>query len=360
MNQEQIRSIKQQQLTTLSGYRKKLYDNPQLRNLFLELTLRCNARCFHCGSSCGADNIDGLPLEKYREILDEVRSNFDISRLELCITGGEPLLYKDFFELMDYAVSTGYTWGMTSNGTLIDSKTARRLRETRMRTISISIDGLEETHDRLRGLPGGWRAAMAGIQNLIDEGGFHAIQATTVLNHSNIGELEPLYEILKDMDIDSWRVIGLEPIGRARDYPDLMLTADDQRHLFSFIKERREEDMPVTYGCSHYLGLDYEREVRKWYFLCNAGVYTASITASGDITACLDIERNSWTIQGNVFTDSFTDVWKNRFEIYRKPLSSRNGKCSSCPEEPFCAGGSCHSWDFQKNEQQVCFKDILF
>ena len=357
---EQIRKRKLEQMEQLAAYREGLYKSPQLRQLFFELTLRCNERCFHCGSRCAADMPDGLPAETYKSILDEVKQNFDISKVQLCITGGEPLLRKDFFDILGYAHETGYHWGMTSNATLITKEVAAKLREAGMGTISVSIDGLEETHDRLRGMKGGWRRAMDGIQNLIDEHYFHAIQVTTVFNHENLKELDALYDIFREMDIDSWRVIGLEPIGRALEHPELMLTDEDQRRLFAFIYEQRSEGMNVQYGCSHFLGLDYEKEVRPWYFLCNAGIYTASIMANGDVGACLDIERSPKTVQGNIFEDSFTNIWNNRFAMFRQPLSRRCEGCRDCEWERWCAGGAHHSYDYDKEIQRICFKNVLF
>lgn len=304
--------------------------------------------------------MDGLPVEEYMKVLDDVKNNMDISKILLCITGGEPLLYKDFFKLMNYAKSIGYNWGMTSNGTLITKDIAHKLKESGMKTISISIDGLEETHDRYRNYKHGYKKAMEGIQNLIDERCFNHIQITTVVNHENIKELDEMFEIFKDIDIDSWRIVGLEPIGRALNFPEKMLTREDQITIFNFIKSKREELMPVTYGCSHYLGLDYERDVRDSYFLCNAGVYTAGVMANGDISACLDIDRREDTIQGNVLKDNFVDVWNNRFQIFRSRLSEKNEKCKNCEAEKYCAGGSYHSWNYDTNEQMICMKGILF
>lgn len=371
MTKEELYILKKQHSEQLADYRESLYAHPQLRQLFFELTLKCNEACFHCGSSCGAARPDGLPANKYMDVLDEVKENFDISRIMLCITGGEPLLRPDFFDILAYADQIGYTWGMTSNATLITPSVARRLYETGMATISVSIDGLEKTHDSLRGLSGGYRLAMAGIENLLAERDghksekgkrkpFRAVQVTTVINHENIHELDQLYRIFEDMDIDSWRVIGLEPIGRALLRPELMLTPDDQRRLFSFIYEKRSEQMPVTYGCSHFVGFDYEREVRDWYFLCNAGIYTASIMANGDVGACLDIERTPRTIQGNILKTSFTQIWKERFEIFRQPLSGLCEDCKGCSYERYCAGGAHHSFDYENNRQRICLKGILF
>lgn len=359
MTSETIRQIKASQMDQLADYRQTLYKKPELRQLFFELTLRCNEHCFHCGSRCDNESASGLPLFKYKEILDEVKENFDISRIQLCITGGEPLLYPDFFELMAYAHKLGYQWGMTSNGTLITKEVARKLKDCGMGTISISIDGLEETHDRLRSFTGGYQRAMDGIQNLIAENCFHSVMVTTVLNHETMQELEPLYDIFDHIDIDSWRIVGLEPIGRALNYPERMLTPEDYRKLFTFIREKRATQLPVTYGCSHFVGLEFEADVRDWYFLCNAGVYVASVMANGDIGACLDIERNPKTIQGNVWNERFTDVWNEQFAIFRQPLSSLNPQCMECEYEKWCAGGSHHSWDYKNDCQMMCFRDIL-
>ena len=229
-----------------------------------------------------------------------------------------------------------------------------------LKTISISIDGTEATHDAFRRTPGGWQKAMTGIENLIKTGGFQHIQVTTVVTHENINQLDELYKIFNNMDIDSWRVINMEPMGRAKDHPELILTPEDYQYLFEFIRNKRIAGEPVVYGCSHYLGLEYEREVRDWYFLCTAGLYTASITANGDIIACLDIERRPEFVQGNILKDRFSDVWNNKFQIFRRDLADDNEKCSNCDQKNFCHGGSYHSWDFDKNEPQLCFKDILF
>ncbi len=355
-----IEDLKRSHLDKLSAYVTKLRQRPQLRRLFLELTLQCNEACFHCGSRATRNACEQLDPATYKRILDQVKEDFDISRLQLCITGGEPLLRKDFFDIMGYAKQLGYHWGMTSNATLIDKEMAHRLAQAGMETISVSIDGLRDTHDRQRGLPGGYDKAMEGIQNLIDAQAFHAIQVTTVFNHHNMNELDALFNVMDQLDIDSWRVVHLEPIGRALLHKDMMCTKEDYVKLLDFVKEKRKQGYPIEYGCSHYLGLGYEAEVREWYWLCNAGVYTASIMANGDIGACLDIERRPETIQGNILKDRLVDVWNNRFDIFRKDRTLDCEKCNACEEKQYCRAGACHSWDYDDNQPMVCMKDILF
>ena len=355
-----LEPIKTAHLDKLADYTRKLYREPELRKLFFELTLQCNERCFHCGSSCTAQRGDELAREDWFRIIDEVKADFDITRMQLCVTGGEPLLNRDIFDIMGYAHEQGFRWGMTSNATLITPSVARRLADAGMGTISVSIDGLRDTHDKLRGLAGGYDRAMAGIQNLIDVGAFRNVQVTTVVNHENISQLDALFEIMDGLDIDSWRVINLEPIGRALLRPDLMLTREDYVRLFEFIREKRQDGYPLEYGCSHYLGLEYEAEVREWYWLCNAGVYTASIMSNGDIAACLDIERRPETIQDNIRTDRLRDVWDSRYELFRHDLSDLNDGCRSCEHARFCRGDAHHSWDYDGNRPMVCLKGTLF
>ena len=356
-----IYTVKNKHLTQLAEYRDSIIKRPPLKHLFFELTLRCNLHCIHCGSRCGEyDNPPELSLSQYKRIMDDIKRDFDLSKLQLYITGGEPLLRRDFFDIMNYANKLGFRWGMTTNACLIDDNIAKKLYESGMKTVSVSIDGLEDTHDSLRGKKGAYASAMRGIEALCNVGKFQNVQVTTVINHGNIGELDRLFEIMCSLPVDSWRVVNIEPMGRANDHPELTLTPDEYKYLFNYIREKRLEGYPVEYGCGHYLGLEYERTVRDWYFLCNAGVYTASIMANGNIVACLDIERRDELVQGNILTDNLKEVWENKFEIFRQNLSDKNEKCRKCEHSRFCNGGAHHSWDYDKNEPIVCFKDILF
>ena len=119
-------SMKEIQKKIDMGYlydeRMKLYDHPVLRDLFLEVTSRCNARCEHCGSSCG-EKIpkDEIEAEYLKKALKEIAEHYDANKILLNVTGGEPFIRKDLFDIMEYAGSLGFKWGVTSNGILISS-----------------------------------------------------------------------------------------------------------------------------------------------------------------------------------------------------------------------------------------------
>jgi radical SAM protein with 4Fe4S-binding SPASM domain len=343
-----------------SGLRTKFFEKPILQQLFFELTLNCNEHCWHCGSRCGDVRANEMSTDEWKNILDQLKEDFKDSLPQINVTGGEPLLYPGFEEVMSYAHSLGFKWGMTSNAILITPEVAQMLKRCGMNTISVSIDGLPETHDRLRGLKGAYQRAMEGIQNLIDLQCFDSIMVTTVVNHETINELEPLYEIMSGIDIDSWRIMGIEPIGRALEHPELNLTAEDHRKVLDFIREKRANNDPVTYGCCHFLGLEYEREVRDWYFFCMAGITVASITVTGDVYGCLDIDRTQpGVIQGNIHERRFSDIWKNEFKAFRRDRSEDNEKCRSCKSRKYCMGGAFHTWDFVEKQQRLCLLDPL-
>ena len=120
MNEKElIYREKTAQMKETALLREEIRKNHKLRFLFFELTLRCNENCIHCGSRCGEALGEELPTEVFIGILDKVAKDFAGSLPMLNITGGEPLLRKDFFEIVNHAKQLGFSWGMTSNGTLI-------------------------------------------------------------------------------------------------------------------------------------------------------------------------------------------------------------------------------------------------
>ena len=350
-----IRDLKRSQLESVAKHRDDLKQSPHLRWLFFEVTDRCNLRCRHCGSRCTAEG-HALTANDVERTLASIKGG----KPTVCLTGGEPMMHPDFFEIAGLVKEMGFNWGMTTNATLIDTEAAEKLRQAGMSTVSVSLDGMESSHDSLRQKAGAWRLALRGLEAL-QKAGFKP-QVTTVLHQGNFDELEPLYEMLCGIGITSWRPINVEPIGRACESADLLLTPDQFMYLLSYIREKRfdpDNPMEVTFGCSHYLGLDYERMVRDHYFLCGAGILTASVRSNGDICACLDIENRPELVQGNIHRDNFMDVWLDRFEVFRGDRTAASSKCIECPERFICGGDSTHTWDFGKNEPLLCLKDFI-
>lgn len=349
-HEEQMRRILKEQ----AAYRDQLRQFPILHWLFFEITNVCNLSCQHCGSNCGNK---GSYLSVY-DIESVLKTIPDKDKPMICITGGEPLMHPDFYSIAKRIQGLGFPWGMTTNATLIDKRKAHEMADAGMSTVTVSLDGLKEAHDRLRNKKGAWKAAIEGIKNL-QEVGF-APQVTSVVHEGNIHGLDDIYNLLRELHIRSWRLINVEPIGRACEVRKMQLSKYHFIQLLDFIKEKRNTaDMEVTYGCSHYLGAEREYSVRDRLFMCYAGITVASVRSNGDICACLDIENRLELVQGNIHKDQFWKVWKTKFDFFRKDRTEMSEACRNCEERYLCGGDSTHTWDFENNQPLLCGKIML-
>ena len=261
---------------------------------------------------------------------------------------------KDLFDIMAFADEYGFRWGMTTNGMLITKSVVKKMEETNMCTVSVSIDGLEKTHEKFRKVPNSYKKIFEGIRMMQQSPVIKLVQVTTVVNQNNIDEL-------LDNGIKYWRVVNCDPIGRALDNKNILLSHDQFKYLFNFIQEKSKEGkmIDITYGCSHYLGPNLEGKVRGHYFMCYAGLTIGSILSNGDIFVCPNVPRRKELIQGNIKTDDFVDVWENKFEFFRNENRIKNKKCNKCPHWKFCVGDSLHTFDFDNQEPSICLKDIF-
>lgn len=357
------KAIKTNDMNLLAQYRDSLYEHPRLTYLFFELTDACNLSCLHCGSSACPQNQTYLSREAIKDVMDKVARKYSPRSIMICLTGGEPLLHPDFFEIAAYARKLGFSCGITTNGTLIDKEVAKRIKESGIQSVTFSLDGLEDNHDWFRNKKGAFAKAIAGIKNLVNESkGKIITQITTVIHKKNIQELDSIYESVLNLSVDSWRIINLEPIGRALQHENLLLDADEMRKLLEYIREKRysrQTPIEVKYGCAHYLTADFEREVRDNYFICGSGIYVASILCNGDIYSCMDIERRPELIQGNIEQDDFVDVWEKRFQVFRKDRTEECVSCSECEDRRYCRGDAAHTWDYNHKCPLMCLKKMF-
>ncbi|MBQ6065717.1 MAG: radical SAM protein [Clostridia bacterium] len=325
-----------------------------LYTLLIEVTQKCNAACDQCGSRCDIHSEELLTKEQILSALADIKAHIGTYTM-LNITGGEPLLRRDLFEMMTEATAMGFEWGMVTNGSLITDETVEKMRASGMKTITVSVDGLKETHDSLRHLPGGWDKIMAALKKLKQAAFLDHLQITFTANRRNVYEFEELYRILHSVGLDSIRVSCMDPIGRALDNTDLLLTREELLYFTGLVNRINgsPRNTPVVWGCPHYLGslLDNRR------FSCFAGIYTASILANGDIFVCPNVPRRKELIQGNILTDSFSEAWQNGFAFCRnRPLPAQ---CADCPHRGACRGDSLHTLDLENNKPLFCYRDML-
>lgn len=337
------------ELSLLKNIKDKEREKHRLIDLFWECTLTCNANCKHCGSSAEKKIYEGeLTTEEIKSAFKQIANDMDASKILINVTGGEPLTRKDLCEVMEYATNElGFHWGMTTNGILMNDENINKLKKANMETISVSIDGLEKTHDEFRGVPGSYKKIINNIKKLKEANFVKHIQVTTVFHKKNINELDELYEIMKDLKLDSWRLMSMDPIGRANENDNLLLNGEEIKKILDFIKQKNKKNkLELSYGCPGFLGLDYEKEVRKNYFYCITGINVASILYNGDLFVCPNVPRIKSLIQGNIRTDNFKDVWDNKYKEFRSKNRTKCEKCEKCEFWEYCLGRSISHLEF--------------
>lgn len=351
------------ELTLMKYYKEQEYSKHTLIDLFWECTLTCNAKCKHCGSSAEKRKYEGeLTTQEIKDAFLQISKDMDSKKIFINVTGGEPLVREDLCDVMRYATDElGFHWGMTTNGILLNDSNIERLKKANMETISISIDGLEETHDAFRGVEGSYRAIISNIKKLKEANFVKHLQVTTVFHKKNIQEMAELYDVMLSLGLNSWRLASIDPIGRAIENDNLLLNGKEIKQILDFIKvKKKNKKLELIYGCPGFLGLDYEKEVRNSYFYCRTGISVASILYNGDLFVCPNVPRRKELIQGNIKTDNFKDVWDKKYKQFRCKDRTKSEDCELCEHWEFCLGGAFHTWNFEQNVQKKCPYKMIY
>lgn len=311
-----------------------------LRQLFWECTLRCNMSCLHCGSDCKKEvEQQDMPLEHFLPVLDEIKLHQAKTKTIVFTVGGEPLVRPDIAECGYEITKKGFYWGMVSNAMLLSEYKMKELSRNGLCSIAIDLDGLEPQHNWLRQSDVSFDHAFRAITHL-KEAPHLAWDIITCVNQRNLPHLDELKRMLIDAGVTKWRCFTIVPMGRAKDKEELQLSNEQLHELMEFIvRTRQEGKIDLSYACEGFLG-DYEGKVRKHHFACRAGLTVASVLSNGDISGCLSIR--SQYHQGNIYKESFWDVWQNRFEKYRNREWMRTDECAGCDMFRYCQGNGMH------------------
>ena len=337
--------------------RTKLHD---LDYFFWETTLRCNLNCRHCGSDCSSTQMSlDLSAAKVVSVFQNIADNYDASKIMVAVTGGEPLVRQDLFDILEKVNQLGFPWGMVTNGMLVNEHVVKKCIATGMRTVSVSVDGMEDTHNWLRNNKLSYKNAINALNLFIKSESFSAVEAITCVNSKNIDELESMYEIFRIMGVKKWRVFSIFPKGRAENESELVIDKDKLIKIFEFISDKRRSmgTIDVSYSEEGYLGCDWERKVRDDFFFCGAGINIGGLLHDGSYSACPSLSRE-W-IQGHVDEISFSEAWENKYKNMRDRNWMKREDCSSCKQWNNCQGSSLHLWDWENQRTKVCHYKLL-
>jgi len=343
--------------SVFNSFRKNEIALHELSYLFWECTQRCNLKCLHCGSDCIADaKAPDLPFEDFLNAILPLKEAFKPDSIIIAITGGEPVLRKDLPKCGTKLRQHGFRWGIVTNGYDYTPEIHGSLLGAGMGSVTLSLDGLESSHNWLRGRSQSFSRAVGALELIASSNSLN-YDVVTCVNRRNFDELGLLKDFLIERKIKAWRLFTISPIGRAAENDELMLGPGQMKQLMDFIVDaRKDKRMKTNFCCEPYLG-EYEGNVRDSYSFCRAGVHVGSILIDGSISACPNINRNF--IQGNIYKDNFLDVWNNKFQLMRDRSWMKTGICKDCKDFKNCNGGAMHQWNEKKDSIMVCIRQKL-
>lgn len=318
-----------------------------LAQLFWECTLRCNLKCRHCGSDCKVSALhEDMPFEDFKKVLEDIAAHYDPRKITIVVTGGEPLMRRDLEACGREITRLGFPWGMVTNGRAMTKQRLDSLLASGLRAATVSLDGPEEAHNWMRGPNDSFKYASEAVKMFTKLKNF-PFDVVTCVNSKNVDQLEEFKEYLISCGLKEWRLFTIFPVGRAAEDKELQLSPEQFRSLLDFIiRTRKEGRIKASFACEGFLG-EYEGRVRDNMYVCHAGISIASVLIDGSISACASIRSNY--IQGNIYKDSFSDVWENRFAQYRDRSWMHKDKCGSCKFFRYCLGNGMHLRDNDGN-----------
>lgn len=318
------------------------------RLIFWELTEGCNLKCIHCRATAQPGrNKDELTTDEAYRVIDEI---VGFSDPILVLSGGEPLYRPDFFEIADYAVKKGLKVALATNGTLIDQEVARRIRETGIKRVSISLDGSNNaTHDGFRGIEGAFDRALLGAKYLQDEG--IEVQINSTISKHNVDEIEDILKLAIEKKAVALHLFMLVPVGCGIQIADSqMLPAERYEEVLGwFYENTRDLPLEVRATCApHYYRIIRQKAKERGEKItpqthgmaamtkgCLAGTGVCFISHKGKVQPCgyLPIEA------GDVKKDTVEEIWNNS-DVFQKlrDNSQLEGKCGVCEYINVCSG----------------------
>jgi AdoMet-dependent heme synthase len=349
-----MKSKKSEELKSLKGHPNHIQQSMSpaskdsiLRLVAWEITRNCNLECVHCRAAATKGPYTGeIDTKTGFKLLDQMA---ELGEPIVILTGGEPLLRQDIFEIAKYGTKKNLRMVMAPNGTLITAKIADKLIDAGIKRISISLDGAsKESHDKFRGVEGAFDGALRGIHHAKNAG--IEFQVNTTITKTNLDQIPAIQQLAIDLGAVAHHIFLLVPTGRGKYIIDQEITSTeyeetlnwfyDQKertplqlkatcapHYYRIIRQRAKEDGKAVTFQTH--GLD---AVTRG---CLGGTGFCFISHRGIVQPCGFLDINC----GDITKESFVEIWKNS-KIFKelRNFNELKGKCGACEYKKVCGG----------------------
>ena len=297
------------------------------------VTKACNLKCKHCYRDAGKKEENELSLKEAKLLLDEIKlAGFKI----VILSGGEPLLREDIYEIIGYAGSIGLRPVLGSNGTLITKQVAKKLKEAGLARAGISLDsGKPEIHDEFRGVKGSFEKVLNAIEALKEAD--LEFQIHTTATKYNFNEIDPLIDFVSNSGAKAYHIFFLVPTGRGKEESQNVLSPDEYYRLISDILDRQNGlDMELKPVCApQFIPMAVEKGLDlRFQRGCLAGISYCCILPDGDVHPCPYLPLKL----GNVREEKFSAIWRDNKVLSDLRGLEYKGKCGACTYKRSCGG----------------------
>jgi len=320
---------------------------PPLRLLAWEVTRRCNLACLHCRAAAGLGPYPGeLTTAEGLALLDDLAA---MGQVVVILTGGEPLLREDIYDLTAHGAKLGLRMVMAVNGTLLTPAIAARLKEAGIQRLSISLDGADAaSHDHLRAVEGAYAGALAGVAACRESG--LPFQINTTVTRSNLKELPAIYELAIKLGAAALHVFVLVPTGRGELIRDQLLSPQEYEETLRWLLDRQQEGrlfIKPTCAPQYYRLWRQDAQARGEKITpathgleamtkgCLGGQGFAFVSYRGEVQPCGYLEL----MAGNLRETPLKEIWAESplFQQLRA-VDDYRGKCHRCQYRKVCGG----------------------
>jgi radical SAM protein with 4Fe4S-binding SPASM domain len=313
-------------------------------------TFKCNLNCSHCYLNAqDKAKKEELTTNQGKSLIDQIAK---VSKPILILSGGEPLLRDDIFELATYALQKGLRVTMGTNGTLIDDAVAKKLLDVGIRKVAISLDSSEPViHNNLRGTQDAWQKAVEGIKACIRNG--IGVQVNVTVTQQNYEDIDNVVSFSKSLGVRDFHVFFLVPTGRGKTISDIS-PAMYESMVIGILKKYAPSDLTVKPTCAPQfmrIACQMGLETTRWSRGCIAGLSYCRIYPSGEVTPCPYLP----IALGNIKDKDFQEIW-SRSPILEKMRDFDNlkGKCHDCSYREVCGGCRARAYGLSSNYIDVC------
>jgi len=324
------------------------FDERQINCMVLELTNRCNFRCKHCFASRDKEEANELPLDVVVRVVHEAN---ELNVLNVALTGGEPLLRKDLFEILEAINDEGMSTLLLTNGSLVTEKIAKKLSKYDKLRIQVSLEGSRpEINDVIRG-GGTFELALRGINNLMREG-LPVFLSCTILR-PNLDDYADFIHLASDLGVQRIRLGVPTRAGRLLLHPELV--PNDEELVNYYVAVRNF----IKNSAKHIRIGELESYVNRiagmFKFSRCAGDKSFHISSKGVVSPCTNLIDSVFDEDDeSIYRHSLFDIYKNArvFNFFRQIVVDEIRRCRNCPLKYICGGG-CRGLAYQ------VYQDIL-